>query len=174
MLGTCIYSLKSLKHYLFITPTLFKFNVHWPYNCLAFKYIHLQTLQRIYLVFLWFLSTQQFKTYLLCVHSLSLKCYVPLRIWLSIFQTNRQRLAFQYRLSEPYRDPVITGGFYFAILRPLISERVSELTTSHHDPTTSIIYYQQWKRNTDNTYSLTVLRTLYSCSGWWLLFLWDI
>lgn len=157
-----------------ITPTLFKFNIHWPYNCLAFKYIHLQTLQSLYLVFLWFLSTQQFKTYLLCVHSLSLKCYVPLRIWLSIFQTNRQRLAFQYRLSEPYRDPVITGGFYFAILRPLISERVSKLTILHHDPMTSMIYYQQQKRNTDNTYSLTVLRTLYSCSGWWLLFLWDI
>lgn len=154
-----------------ITPTQFKFNIHWPYNCLAFKYIHLQTLQSIYLVFQWFLATQKCKTYVLCVHSLLLKCYVPLRIWLSLFQTNRQRFSISVQIVRTIQRPCYYRRILLCHPETLISERVSELTTSHHDPITSIIYYQQRKRNTNNTYSLTVLRAFCSCYGWCFLFL---
>lgn len=56
-----------------------------------------------------------------CIHY-CLYVYVPLGIWLSHFQTNRQ---FSNRLSETYRNPVITWLSWD-------SERASQLQTLHH------------------------------------------
>jgi len=50
-------------------------------------------------------------------------------------------------LPETHRDPVITGGFNLAILRE--SGFQHRIATSM----TSIVYYQQQKRHTDNIYS---------------------